>query len=54
MEENADKSPGLHCRLCDRGMKLIRSVPRFGSHPQLDTYRCEVCQDVQTVERKAE
>jgi hypothetical protein len=32
-------------------MTLVHVVPKLGALPQLDTYRCTGCGDVQTIER---
>lgn len=32
-------------------MKLIRATPKVGPHPELLTYRCARCGEVQTIER---
>jgi len=32
-------------------MTLVRTIPALGAMPQLDTYRCAGCGDVQTVEK---
>jgi hypothetical protein len=34
-------------------MTLVRVTPRVGGLPELGTYRCDGCNDVQTVERPA-
>jgi hypothetical protein len=33
-------------------MVLVRTLPGLGSLPQLDTFRCTGCGEVQTVSRK--
>ena len=33
-------------------MKLIETIPRVGSYPELQTYRCEKCHNVATLEVK--
>jgi hypothetical protein len=33
-------------------MKLVKSIPRIGSHPELRTYRCAQCGHVETIEVK--
>jgi hypothetical protein len=35
---------------CGEPMKLIKSIPRIGSYPELQTYRCERCHNVETIE----
>jgi hypothetical protein len=40
-----------YCRACHRSMTLVRTIPALGAMPQLDTYRCAGCGDVQTVEK---
>lgn len=45
----------LRCDICGGVMKLVRSIPRLGAHPELATYQCEQCRHVATlpVEDKA-
>gem|GEM_PF-5653964 len=31
------------CPHCGRPMRLVSSVPRFGSFPELHTYGCRAC-----------
>jgi len=33
-------------------MKLVKTIPRIGAYPELRTYRCEQCQQVETIEAK--
>ena len=33
-------------------MKLIKTIPRMGFYPELRTYRCEQCHNVETIEVK--
>jgi hypothetical protein len=33
-------------------MKLIKAIPRIASYPELQTYRCERCHNVETIEVK--
>jgi hypothetical protein len=33
-------------------MRLIKVVPRIGSYPELQTYRCEQCHNVENIEVK--
>ena len=35
---------------CGEPMKVIRVIPRIGSYPELLTYRCEQCHNIETVE----
>jgi hypothetical protein len=35
---------------CSEPMKLIKSIPRIGPYPELQTYRCERCHNVETIE----
>jgi hypothetical protein len=35
-------------------MKLIKTIPRIGGYPELQTYRCERCHNVETVELKVD
>ncbi len=35
---------------CGEPMKLIKTIPRIGSYPELQTYRCEQCHNVETIE----
>jgi hypothetical protein len=37
---------------CGEPMKLIKTIPRIGSYPELQTYRCEECHNVETIELK--
>ena len=37
---------------CGELMKLIKTIPRIGSYPELQTYRCEQCHNVETIEVK--
>jgi hypothetical protein len=31
-------------------MKLVKTIPRLGSYPELQTYRCERCHNVENIE----
>jgi len=33
-------------------MKLVKTIPRIGSYPELQTYRCEQCHNIETIEVK--
>lgn len=33
-------------------MKLVKFVPRIGSYPELQTYQCDQCHNVETIEIK--
>jgi hypothetical protein len=46
MEKQA--APGLICRVCDAPMALANVVPRFGPHPELQSFRCLACGEVET------
>jgi len=35
---------------CGQLMKLVKAVPRIGSYPELQTYRCDQCHNVEVVE----
>jgi hypothetical protein len=35
-------------------MKLIRAIPRIGAYPEQQTYRCERCHNVETIEVERE
>jgi len=35
---------------CGEPMKLVKAVPRIGSYPELQTYRCDRCHNVEMVE----
>jgi len=48
----ANPSQSLRCRRDDQPMKLVKTIPRIGSYPELRTYRCEQCGDVETIEAK--
>ena len=37
---------------CGELMKLVKTIPRIGSYPELQTYRCERCHNVETIEVK--
>jgi len=39
---------------CGEPMRLIKVVPRIGSYPELQTYRCNRCHNVETIEMKWE
>jgi hypothetical protein len=38
----------IRCELCGGPMKLVRSIPRFGAHPELATFECLQCHHVMT------
>jgi hypothetical protein len=35
---------------CGEQMRLIKTIPRIGGYPELQTYRCERCHNVETIE----
>ena len=35
---------------CGEQMRLIKSIPRIGSYPELQTYHCDRCRNVETIE----
>jgi hypothetical protein len=37
------------CEICAAVMHQVRSLPEFGPHPELATYRCEGCGNVLTL-----
>jgi len=37
----ANPSQSLRCRRDDQPMKLVKTIPRIGSYPELRTYCCE-------------
>jgi hypothetical protein len=37
---------------CGEQMRLIKTIPRIGGYPELQTYRCERCHNVETIELK--
>lgn len=39
---------------CGEPMKLVKTIPRIGFCPELQTYRCERCHNVETIEMKTE
>jgi hypothetical protein len=39
---------------CGEPMRLIKVIPRIGSYPELQTYRCERCHNVENIEVKME
>jgi hypothetical protein len=41
-----DAAPG--CSRCSGLMKLVRTIPRVGSHPELFVFRCTLCSHVET------
>jgi len=42
--------PILQCNRCGASMKLVRTTPKFGAVPELQTFRCETCGHVDTIE----
>ncbi len=54
LDASCEATTGVpYCWGCKRFMKLIRVTPKFGMMPRLDTYRCEGCGDVETIEADA-
>jgi hypothetical protein len=48
MENVAPSAPG--CPGCgEPDMPLDRVLPRFGPHPELRTFKCDACGEVQTM-----
>jgi hypothetical protein len=39
---------------CGEPMKLITVIPRIGPNPEIQTYRCKRCQNVETIEVETE
>jgi hypothetical protein len=39
---------------CGEPMKLIKVISRIGSYPEIQTYRCQRCHNIETVELKTE
>jgi hypothetical protein len=39
------------CAQCSGSMRLIRTIPRVGSHPELLVFRCTRCNHVETKEQ---
>jgi len=37
---------------CGEPMKLIQTIPQIASYPEIQTYRCERCHNVETIELK--
>jgi hypothetical protein len=35
---------------CGEPMRLIKTIPRIGSYPELQTYHCDRCHNVETIE----
>ncbi len=35
---------------CGEPMKLIKTIPRIGFYPELQTYYCDRCHNVETIE----
>jgi len=31
-------------------MKLVKTIPRIGAYPELRTFRCQQCHNVETIE----
>jgi hypothetical protein len=52
--ENITYEPGhpiaRYC--CGEPMKLVKIIPRIGSYPELQSYRCQRCHNVETIEVK--
>jgi transposase len=46
----ADAGASRPCSRCGEQMKLLRTVPRFGPHPELGVFRCVACSEVETRE----
>jgi hypothetical protein len=46
-----DDSPS--CAQCSGPMRLIRTIPRVGLHPELLVFRCTRCNHVETKEQPA-
>jgi hypothetical protein len=40
------------CPRCSGPMKLVRTIPRFGSQPELCVFRCTLCNHVETREQR--
>jgi hypothetical protein len=49
-EKSAQPVQSCHC---GQPMKLIKTVPRIASFPELRTFRCQKCGHVETVEVKS-
>lgn len=50
-QDNGDKlQQGPICDCNGQAMKLINTIPRIGSYPELHTFRCRNCGRVESVE----
>jgi hypothetical protein len=50
-EQQTPSTP--YCSPCARYLTRIRITPKLGAMPQLDSYRCTGCGEVQTIECKS-
>ncbi len=37
---------------CGERMKLVKAIPRIATYPEIQTYRCDRCHNVETIELK--
>jgi hypothetical protein len=42
-------SPDISCPSCAAPMRHVATLPKFGAHPELRTFRCAACRHVETV-----
>jgi len=42
-------SPDIRCPSCAAPMRHVATLPKFGAHPELRTFRCAACRHVETV-----
>ena len=40
----------IPCTRCEREMKVVRSIPKFGPMPELRIFSCTFCGEVETKE----
>jgi len=43
-----ERSPDISCPNCAAPMAHVATLPKFGVHPELRTFRCESCRHVET------
>jgi hypothetical protein len=42
-----ETSHDLSCQDCATPMRHVATLPQFGAHPELRTFRCDVCAHVE-------
>ena len=52
MGDQAKYEPGrpIQRLCCGEQMKLVKVIPRIGGYPELQTYQCDQCHNVETIE----